>query len=214
MLGGECSWYCSHLRPNHPPETSNRQGHLYHHIHLWRQSNIHNAEKDNFYNEIHPVVAEIPTSEILILLGDWNSNVGKSSAGYEGVYGGHGWGTRNTEDESSLEFALSCNPVIGNTCFKKRPNHLITYTLDKGRTQIDFVLFRKTFDEHVRDVKVISGKEIAKQPHLLVCDFHADILPPAKKKFIPRLRTWRPREPESSSRVPKGFHYRDGLKQC
>ena len=25
------------------------------------------AEKDNFYDKLHPVVAEIPTSEILIL---------------------------------------------------------------------------------------------------------------------------------------------------
>ena len=58
---------------------------------------------------------------------------------------------------------------------KKRPNHPITCTSGEGRTQIDFVLFRKTYPKHVRDVKVIPGEEIAKQCHLLVCDFRADI---------------------------------------
>ena len=48
-----------------------------------------------------------------------------------------------------------------------------------------------------RDVKVIPGEEIDKQHHLLVCDFHADIPPLAKKKFVPRLKTWRLKEPEA-----------------
>ena len=69
---------------------------------------------------------------------------------------------------------MSCNLVIGNTCFKKRTNHLITFTLGEKSTQIDYVLIRKTFYKQVRDVKVISGEEIAKQHHLLVCDFRAD----------------------------------------
>ena len=81
-----------------------------------QQSGRPNAEKHNFYDEFRPVVAEIPTSEILILLGDWNGGVGKSSAGFEGVLGGHGWGIRNTDGEKLLEFAVSCDLVIGNTC--------------------------------------------------------------------------------------------------
>ena len=77
------------------------------------------------------------------------------------------WGTRTTEGENLLEFAVSCNLLIGNTCFKKWTNHLITYTLGTGRTQIDYKLFRKTFHKHVRDVKVIPGEEIAKEHHVL-----------------------------------------------
>ena len=117
-------------------------------------------------------------SEICIILGDWNGHIGKSSAGYEGVHGVHGWGTRNTEDERLLEFAVSCNLIIGNTCFRKPPNHPITFTSGKGRTQIDYVLLCKTFHKHARDVKIIPGEEIAKQHHLLVCDFRVNIPPP------------------------------------
>ena len=34
------------------------------------------TDKDNFSDGLRPVVAKIPTSEILIILGDWNGHVG------------------------------------------------------------------------------------------------------------------------------------------
>ena len=55
----------------------------------------------------------------------------------------------------------------------------------------------------MRDVKVIPGEEITKQHHLLVCDVCADIPPPAKKKFVSHLRTWRLREPEAQTAYQK-----------
>ena len=157
------------------------------------------AEKDNLYDELRPVVAEIPTSEIFILLGDWNGHDSKSSVSYGVVHIGHSWRIRNMKGENLLPFAVSCNPVIGKASLKNQPNHPITFTLHKGRTQIDYVLFCKTFRKHVRAVKVIPGEEIAKQSHLLFCIFSADIHLPAKKKFVPHLRTWHLREPEAQS---------------
>ena len=61
-----------------------------------------------------------------------------------GVHGRHDCVTRNTQGESLMEFAVSCNLVTGNTCFEKLPSHLITYTSGKGRTQIAHVLFHKS----------------------------------------------------------------------
>ena len=103
--------------------------------------------------------------------------------------------------ERLLVFAASWNLVISNTCFRKWPD-LITYTSSEGRIQIDLVLFRKTFYKLVRDVTVILGEEIH---HLLFCDFCADIPPPAKKKFIPHLRTRRLKEPEAQTEYQKAF---------
>ena len=166
--------------------------------------NLPDAEKDNFIDELRP---EIPAS------GDWNGHVGKSSDGYDGVHGGHGWVTRNTEDESLQEFAMSCNLVNDNTCFKKRSNHLMTYTSGKGRAQIDFVLFHKTFCKHVRDVNVIPGEDIAKQHHLLVCYFRANIRPPAKKKFDPPPQTPPPPPPPVSVEKRPGGEMRVSAMQ-
>ena len=115
------------------------------------------------------------------------------------MHGEHGWGTRNTEVESLLEFAVYCNLVIGNTCFKKQPNHLITYNLGEERTGIDHMLSQKNFCTHMMDASVIPGEEFAKQHHLLVCDFRADIPPSDKKTIVPHLRIWQLRQPESQT---------------
>ena len=53
------------------------------------QSGQVEAEKDNFLDELHLVVTEIPTSEILILLVDLNGHEGNSSAAYVGLHGVH-----------------------------------------------------------------------------------------------------------------------------
>ena len=98
----------------------------------------------------------------------------KSSAGYEGMHGWHGWGTRNIEGDILLEFAVSCNLVIGNTCFKSDPITWSPSLQKKGWTQIDNVHLCKTFHKHVTNVKVIPVEKIAKQHHLLVFYFHTD----------------------------------------
>ena len=111
----------------------------------------------------------------------------------QGCREGSEWRTRlghkNTEGKRLLDFALSCDLIISNTCFKKIPNHLTTFTSDEARTQIDYGPLWKTFhhkQEKCDNIKVIPGEEITKQRHLLVCDFHADIKhhPTPKKEGI------------------------------
>ena len=162
-------------------------------------------DKVHFYDQLRCVISKIPASEILIPCGDWNGHVGESVAGYEGVHGGNGWGKRNAEGESVLEFAVSCDLVIGNTCFKKRPSHLITYQSGGASTQIDYILLRKSFRKQVVDVKVIPGEDCAPQHRLLVCDFKVDIPPQRKKKFVPRLRTWRLKDPAVQQEFYEAF---------
>ena len=84
ILGVERTWRCLHLLQIHPPETSTRQGHLYHHTYRSPQSNLPDVVKDNWYEELCPVVAEIPTSDILILLGDWNGQTWLGPKKYTG----------------------------------------------------------------------------------------------------------------------------------
>ena len=57
----------------------------------------------------------------------------------------------------------------------------------------------------MRDINVIPDKEIARQHHLLVYDFRADIPPPAKKKFVPRPRIWCLKELQVQSEYQKAF---------
>ena len=88
------------------------------------QSGLTEADKQSFYDMLQSVVAMIPSSEIVIPLGDWNGHVGLECNGFEDVHGGHGFGTRNVEGQRVLEFALANDLVVGNACFIKREGHL------------------------------------------------------------------------------------------
>ena len=95
--------------------------------------------------------------------------------------------------------ALAYDLFLGNTCFKKRESHLITYRSGNTATQIDFMLFRKSLRKLVMDVKVIPGEEVALQHQLLVCDMMIDMPPQIKRKFTPRPKVWKLRDPQTCS---------------
>ena len=84
----------------------------------------------------------IPASEFLIPCDDWNGHVGSTGSGYKEVHGGYGYGKPDpdSEGERILDYALAYDLFLGNTCFKKRDSHLITYRSGNTATQIDFVL--------------------------------------------------------------------------
>ena len=75
-----------------------------------------NEKKTIFYDELPKSISKVPSSEILISLGDWNEHVGEKAGGFEDVHGGFGYGTRNSEDERILEFTMTNNLFVANTC--------------------------------------------------------------------------------------------------
>ena len=72
------------------------------------------------------IVSIIPDKKLVIIGGDLNGRVGKSSDGYQGVHGGMGFSRRNIEGETISDFADAMEQVIGNTFFRKPDSHLIT----------------------------------------------------------------------------------------
>ena len=171
------------------------------------QSGLSDADKDLYYDQLRVVTATIPASEFLIPCGDWNGHVGSSGSGYKEVHDGYGYGKpdADTGGERILEYALAYDLILGNTCFKKRDSHLITYRSGNATTQIDFVLFRKNMRKFVTDAKVIPGEEVALQHQLLVCDMKIDLPPQAKRKFTPRLKVWKLRDPQICSRFQESL---------
>ena len=156
------------------------------------QSGLSDEVKDLFFDQLRAVTAKIPASEFLILCGDWNGHVGHAGTGYREVHDEIGYGKLepNAEGERILEYTLAFDLLLGNTCFKKRDSHLITYKSGNIATQIDFILFHRTMRKLVTDVKVIPGKEVALQHQLLVCDMRIDVPPKSKRTFTPRLKVW------------------------
>ena len=163
------------------------------------------SERDRFYDQLNSVIAKVPPSEVLIPGGDWNVHVGTSADGFEEVHGGFGYGVRNDEAADFLDFAVAHDLVIGNTLFKKRDSHLITYASGDHVTQVDYILFRRNLRKLIQDVKVIPGEECLTQHRLLVCTFRITVLPKHKRKFTPRLKTWKLKDPACAAEFEAAF---------
>ena len=148
----------------------------------------------------HCAVAKVQATEILIPVGNCNSHIGTPVGVFGDAHSGHGFRTHNaekmanmslgtcvvvkqmqsnpiynTEDEKILEFAMANGLCVGNTWFKKRDTHLITYSSSGNSTQMDYTLDRKSFSSAVSNVKVIPNEECVKQHRMVVCEFTAHI---------------------------------------
>ena len=162
------------------------------------QSGLSDVDKDLFFDQLRAVTGRIPRSEFLMPCGDWNGHVGRAGTEYREVHGGMGYGRSepDVDGERILEYALAFDLLLGNTCFKKRDSHLITYRSGNAAMQIDFSLFPREMRKIVTDVKVIPGEEVALQPQLLVCDMKLDVPPKPKRKFTPHLKVRKLTDPQ------------------
>nr|GEV21851.1 craniofacial development protein 2-like [Tanacetum cinerariifolium] len=89
------------------------------------------------------MVRKCPTNQRLIIGGDLNSHIGAAADGYAEVHGGFGFGDRNEEGCTVLEFATAHDLVVANSFFKKRDTHLITFQSGGHNIQIDYLLVRR-----------------------------------------------------------------------
>ena len=76
------------------------------------QCALSEEEKDKFYDELIAVASKFGDNELVIVGGNFNGHVGKSSEGYEGMHGGLGFGSRNKEGERLLKFGTATVMMI------------------------------------------------------------------------------------------------------
>ena len=118
------------------------------------------AEKDRFYDQLNAVLAKMPLSEVLIPDGDWNGHVGRAADGFEEVHGGFGYGERNNEGVRLLDFAVAHDLVIGNTLFKKRNSHFITYASVTMRPRLTTSCFVEDCTNTFEMLRSYRGKSV------------------------------------------------------
>ncbi|XP_020630998.1 craniofacial development protein 2-like [Orbicella faveolata] len=100
------------------------------------------ADKDAFYDQLQAVTDEVPTPDLLMVLGDLNARPGNNNIGRDRVMGKHGIGTINDNGERLCHFCDKNNMVIGGTLFQHRDIHKTTWTSpsEATKSQIDHIL--------------------------------------------------------------------------
>ena len=92
------------------------------------QVGLDESAKRQFWEDLDGLVRAIPSSEKLFIGEDLNGHVGTTSACFEAVYRGFGYGSRNQEGKEVLDFAVAFDLMIANTFFRKRESHLVTFS--------------------------------------------------------------------------------------
>jgi hypothetical protein len=135
------------------------------------QIDLNESVKMHFWEELDTLVSSVPISEKLFIGGELNGHVGSTRVGFDGVYGGFGYGSRNQERKSILNFVLAYDLIIANTLFRKRISHLVTFSSGQHCSQIDFILARREDRHACLDCNVIPAECVIPQHKLVVTDF-------------------------------------------
>lgn len=124
-----------------------------------------------FMEDLQDAIDKIPTSDVLLLLGDFNACVGCSADDdvWRGVRGRHGVGCCNEAGERFLEFCAVNQFTIMNTWFAKRAIHLATWKhpATKQSHMIDYVVMRAEQRMLCTDVQVMRGASCWSDHHMV-----------------------------------------------
>ena len=129
--------------------------------------------KERFYDDLQAVIDSVPSSDVLLTMGDFNARVGgggDSSSLWSGVHGPFGVGWLNESGETLLSFCALNQLCIMNTMFQKKRIH--QYTWQHPGTKlwhcIHYVLLRQSQRLCCTDVTVFCSAQCW-MDHKLLC---------------------------------------------
>ena len=101
--------------------------------------------KDEFYEELENTVREIPETEHLFMLGDFNARTGDDYNSWPRNIGHFGVGRLNENGQRLLELCSYHNLCITNTFFSTKPIHRVSWRHPRSHHwhQLDLVVTRR-----------------------------------------------------------------------
>lgn len=95
----------------------------------------------------------MPSSEKIVIAGDFNRHIGVFWGGYDDVHGGFGFGDRNGEGVALLDFARAFGLVVVNSSFRRRRITLLLSEAHQPRLRLTFCCLGRGIGFFVRIVK-------------------------------------------------------------
>ncbi|XP_037777009.1 craniofacial development protein 2-like [Penaeus monodon] len=144
-------------------------------------------EKEQFWAALQEL-EEVDENERCIFGGDMNGHVGSGNEAISRIHGGNAYGNGDEDGEKVIDLALSFDMVIGNTLFRKRNEHLITYKSGNRASQIDFLLYRRRNIREIKNCKVKPGDHVTEQHRLFIIDLNIDVTQKQKRRTTTQRR--------------------------
>ncbi|KAK3507937.1 hypothetical protein QTP70_004389 [Hemibagrus guttatus] len=153
-------------------------------------------EKEIFWSELDEVMESIPTGERVVIGVDFNGHVGEGNTGDEEVMGKFGVKERNLEGQMVVDFAKRMDMAVVNTYFQKREEHRVTYKSGGRRTQVDYILCRRSNLKEISDCKVVVGESVARQHRMVVCRMTLMVCKTKRAKIEKKTKWWKLKKEE------------------
>ncbi|XP_047269034.1 uncharacterized protein LOC107861907 [Capsicum annuum] len=83
------------------------------------QVGLEEEVKVRFWEALDEVVISVPSSEKIVIAGDFNGHIGDLPRSYNDVHRGFGFGDRNGKESALLNFARAFGLVEVNSSFPK-----------------------------------------------------------------------------------------------
>ena len=101
--------------------------------------------KDQFYESLDTIIGMVPSSEHILLLGDFNVKVGADRESWPGVLGHQGIAKMNDDGQRLLELCCYHNLCVTNTFFQNKACHKVSgrHPRSKHLHQLHLVITRR-----------------------------------------------------------------------
>ena len=149
--------------------------------------------KDEFYTYLEQSIAQLPRTEQLLILGDFNARVGDKHDHWPRCLGHFGVGNMNENGQRLLELCTNQGLCVTNTYFSGRPMHKVSWMHPRSRQwhQLDLILTRRTELPIVRNTRSYHSAD-CNTDHTLIAS--TVCLKPKKKqhgkpKCAPKINT-------------------------
>lgn len=148
------------------------------------EDNKKNKEKvETFWNQLDDLMQKIPDKNNVILLGDFNAQIGKEKK-YKTIVGNYPAHNRTNRNGIRLiELCQAHNLILKSTAFKKLPRKQKTWVSPNpniGEFQLDHVAIKKTYHKEIMNVRVLRGANLDSDHYLSKIKFK--VIP--KRKYI------------------------------
>ena len=100
--------------------------------------------KETFYSQLKGTLRNIPSTDKLLLIGDFNSRIGRENDKWPSALDKYGIGKCNSNGELLLALCTEFDLIVTNTMFKQKDAHKTTWTHPRSRHghMIDFIITR------------------------------------------------------------------------
>ncbi|GFO11189.1 craniofacial development protein 2-like protein [Plakobranchus ocellatus] len=150
-------------------------------------SDREDIEVEQFYEEIEKAKAYLKSQDIIIVMGDFNANIGDERI--EDVVGASGIGTVNERGSRLNERCQINDFTITNTWYQNHPRRQWTWKSlgDRYRNKIDYILIQKRFRNAIKTSKSLPGVDCDSYHIPVMCRFQIKLKKVRKEKANPKI---------------------------